>query len=194
MNGVLGMARLLYETETPPRATHLCRSHRAVRRGASGLDRDILDFSRSSRHADSGRRANHIRALIEGLSSFLGTCPYQRHRTDRFCRARGSPSDSHRQHAVQQVLTNLVGNAVKFTEKGGVRIDACMIVERERNYLRFEVRDTGVGVPAEKRKEIFDEFVQADSARPQIRRDRAGPGICRRLVEAMGGRNRVDAG
>jgi CheY-like chemotaxis protein len=86
------------------------------------------------------------------------------------------------------VLNNLIGNAVKFTEKGGVRIDAQMIEGRERRYLRFEVRDTGVGVPAEKRKEIFQEFVQADSSHARkFGGTGLGLAICKRLIEGMGG-------
>src|SRR5581483_5852993 len=65
---------------------------------------------------------------------------------------------------LRQVLTNLIGNAVKFTEKGGVRVDVGRGSGRERSFLRFEIRDTGVGIPPDKLEEIFQEFVQADSS------------------------------
>ena len=55
-----------------------------------------------------------------------------------------------------------MGNAVKFTERGGVCLSVALVKAEEFGYLRFEVRDSGVGVPPEKRKEIFEEFVQAD--------------------------------
>src|SRR6202000_1969879 len=87
-----------------------------------------------------------------------------------------------------QVLNNLIGNAIKFTEKGGVRIDATMVEGRERRFLRFEVRDTGVGVPAEKRKEIFDEFVQADSSHARkFGGTGLGLAISKRLIGGVGG-------
>lgn len=94
---------------------------------------------------------------------------------------------------LRQVLTNLVGNAVKFTEKGGVRVDMRSIEGRERRFLRFEVRDTGVGVPAEKRAEIFDEFVQADSSHARrFGGSGLGLAISKRLVAAMGGEIGID--
>jgi len=94
---------------------------------------------------------------------------------------------------LRQVLTNLVGNAVKFTEKGGVRVDMRLVEERERRFLRFEVRDTGVGVPAEKRAEIFDEFVQADSSHARrFGGSGLGLAISKRLVAAMGGEIGID--
>ncbi len=87
-----------------------------------------------------------------------------------------------------QVLNNLVGNAVKFTEKGGVRIHVSVLEGRERRFLRFEVRDTGVGVPTGKRAEIFEEFVQADSSHARkFGGTGLGLAICKRLVVALGG-------
>jgi CheY-like chemotaxis protein len=95
---------------------------------------------------------------------------------------------------LRQVLTNLVGNAVKFTEKGGVRVDVGVEETRGRRFLRFEVRDTGVGVPMEKRKDIFNEFVQADSSHARkFGGTGLGLAISRRLVAAMGGDIGIDA-
>jgi CheY-like chemotaxis protein len=89
---------------------------------------------------------------------------------------------------LRQVLTNLVGNAIKFTEKGGVCIDVKLIEVHERRSLRFEVRDTGVGVPEDKREEIFSEFVQADSSHARrFGGSGLGLAISKRLVDAMGG-------
>ena len=86
-----------------------------------------------------------------------------------------------------------MGNAVKFTEKGGVCVEAQLIEGRERNLLRFEVRDTGVGIPAAKRQEIFLEFVQADSSHARkFGGSGLGLAISKRLVETMGGQISVD--
>ena len=65
---------------------------------------------------------------------------------------------------LHNTFSNLIGNAIKFTDKGGVCIDVKLIEVNERRSLRFDVRDTGVGVPDDKRDEIFSEFVQADSS------------------------------
>jgi len=96
---------------------------------------------------------------------------------------------------LRQVLINLVGNAIKFTEQGGVRILASMVEGGERNAVRFEVRDTGVGVPEDKRKEIFEEFVQADSSHARkFEGTGLGLAISRRLVRAMGGEIGLEPG
>ena len=92
---------------------------------------------------------------------------------------------------LRQVLTNLVGNAVKFTEKGGVQVRAHVVEAHERHFVRFEVSDTGVGVPIGKRDEIFNEFVQADSsACPQIRRHGTWSGHLAQACRSHGRRDR----
>jgi CheY-like chemotaxis protein len=91
---------------------------------------------------------------------------------------------------LRQIITNLMGNAVKFTEQGGVCVEACLVDGR----LRLEVRDTGVGVPAEKRQAIFDEFVQADSSHARkFGGTGLGLAISKRLVQTMRGEIGVDA-
>jgi len=94
---------------------------------------------------------------------------------------------------LRQVLINLVGNAVKFTEQGGVTVMVTMTPDRA--FLRVEVQDTGLGVPPDKQQDIFQEFVQADSRHA---RNFGGSGlglaISKRLVEAMGGEIGVEPG
>jgi CheY-like chemotaxis protein len=98
------------------------------------------------------------------------------------------------QMRLRQIITNLVGNAVKFTEKGGVTLHVSLVMGQERHFLRFEVRDTGVGVPPEKRETIFEEFVQADSSHARkFGGTGLGLAISKRLAEAMGGDIGVDA-
>jgi CheY-like chemotaxis protein len=95
---------------------------------------------------------------------------------------------------LRQVITNLVGNAVKFTEKGGVCVEVWQITQENRPFLKFNVRDTGVGVPAAKRQEIFEEFVQADSSHARkFGGTGLGLAISKRLVDTMGGAIGVDA-
>jgi PAS domain S-box-containing protein len=94
-------------------------------------------------------------------------------------------SDSTR---LRQILMNLVGNAIKFTSQGHVRITAQMVEENSRSLLRFEVQDTGIGMTEEQRGRMFQQFVQADSS---VTRRFGGTGlglaISKRLCEAMGG-------
>ncbi len=89
---------------------------------------------------------------------------------------------------LKQLLMNLVGNAIKFTESGGVRIVGRLIGPRRRPQMAFDVVDTGIGIPAEKLDKIFEAFVQADSS---VTRRFGGTGlglaISRRIAEALGG-------
>jgi CheY-like chemotaxis protein len=92
---------------------------------------------------------------------------------------------------LKQVLLNLIGNGVKFTEKGGItlRLSAPAPAAAGRCRVRFEVRDTGVGIPDEALSEVFLPFHQVQSARARLRGGTGlGLAICQRIVEAMGGR------
>jgi signal transduction histidine kinase len=97
-------------------------------------------------------------------------------------RLRGDP------FKLDQVLTNLVGNAIKFTERGAITIGAQRVGESDR-IVRFWVRDTGMGIPAEHQQLIFDAYVQADA---NVARRFGGTGlglaIASQLVELQGGR------
>lgn len=92
---------------------------------------------------------------------------------------------------LRQVLVNLVGNAVKFTEKGEVEVRVGRYCERKapkRNFLLFSVRDTGIGIPPEQLEKIFGKFVQVDST---SRRKYGGTGLglalSKQIVEILGG-------
>jgi two-component system, sensor histidine kinase RpfC len=90
---------------------------------------------------------------------------------------------------LRQVLANLMGNAIKFTKKGSVTISATVLQEDvEKSTIRFEVSDTGIGIPADKQDKIFESFTQADSS---TTRNFGGSGlgltIAKHMVEAMGG-------
>lgn len=90
---------------------------------------------------------------------------------------------------LRQVLANLLGNAIKFTEAGSVTISATLLNEdNERSTVRFEVADTGIGIPIDKQDKIFDSFTQADSS---TTRKYGGSGlgltIAKHMVEEMGG-------
>ncbi|MBI3669540.1 MAG: hypothetical protein HY237_07165 [Acidobacteria bacterium] len=101
---------------------------------------------------------------------------------------------------LRQVLLNLLSNAVKFTSRGSVTVRAGVtgtdgVAPSRRAFLRFEVEDTGIGIPLEKREEVFHNFVQVDNS--QTRRyggSGLGLAISRRLVEMMGGAIGLDSG
>src|SRR5262249_23016903 len=96
---------------------------------------------------------------------------------------------------LRQVLVNLVGNAIKFTERGEVVVDVAAVVQHEgAAALRFGVHDTGIGIRADKLRSLFQPFVQVDGS---LTRKYEGTGlgltISSRLVEAMGGRITVES-
>ncbi|HXJ02102.1 MAG TPA: ATP-binding protein [Micropepsaceae bacterium] len=191
MNGVLGMARLLLETPLAPDQKSYAEAIRQSGLALLALIEDILDFSK----IESGRLVlEHsdvaLRPLIEGIAELLAPRAHAKGIEIATAIAADVPhqirADGMR---LRQVLTNLIGNAVKFTEEGGVLVTASVA----RGFatgatLSLSVRDTGIGVPPEKATEIFEDFVQADSSHAR-RFEGTGLGlaISKRLVEAMGG-------
>jgi PAS domain S-box-containing protein len=196
MNGVLGMVRLLLESGVAPEQRTYAEAIRQSGESLLELIEDILDFSK----IESGTMTleadeTDLRGIVEGVVELLTPRAHAKGIEVVSVIAADAPqiirADALR---LRQILTNLVGNAVKFTERGGVRVDVNMSELRGRGVLRFEVRDTGVGVVPEKRSEIFNEFVQADSSHARkFGGSGLGLAICRKLVDAMDGDIGCDA-
>ncbi len=196
MNGVLGMGRLLLETELRPEQRTYAEAITQSGEALLALIGDILDFSKIEAgmlHLDEDEV--DLRIMLCNVTELL--CPRGQ--------AKGvevttiiAPDVPVKVQAdegrLRQVITNLMGNAVKFTEKGGVCVEVKTEMRGERPFLRFEVRDTGVGVPPAKRQEIFEEFVQADASHARkFGGTGLGLAISKRLVDTMGGEIGVDA-
>ena len=196
MNGVLGMARLLTETELSPEQRTYTGAISESGEALLALIGDILDFSKiESGMLTLDEDEVDLRRMISTVCELLATRAHAKHVELVSFIAADVPAIVRADRGrLRQIVTNLVGNAVKFTEKGGVSLSVSLTEEPQRSCLRFEVRDTGVGVPPEKRAEIFEEFVQADASHG---RKFGGTGlgltISKRLAEAMGGEIGVDA-
>ena len=191
LNGVLGMARLLEGT----RLTAEQRAYAAALRESGEhlltLVNDVLDFAKLG----AGRIELHqgdveVETLLRGVCEILS--PRAREKGIEIAWA--APADvraiSADESRLRQILLNFAGNAVKFTEAGGVLLS---IASGAPGRFRFTVEDTGPGVSEDQRERIFDAFAQADASHADLGGAGLGLAIARRLALAMEGEVGVDA-
>ncbi|HWM87435.1 MAG TPA: ATP-binding protein, partial [Kofleriaceae bacterium] len=196
MNGVIGMAQLALETELTLQQREYVETARSSAASLLHLIDDILDFTK----IDSG----HLR---------LETIPFQL----RSCLGSALKGLAQRAHSkgltflidippavperligdpqrLAQIAINLVGNAIKFTERGQICLSVAVEERRGGLFFRFGVTDSGIGVDEDKQKAIFEDFAQADDG---VTRRYGGTGlglaICRQLVHLMGGEIGVES-
>jgi two-component system, OmpR family, sensor histidine kinase TorS len=191
MNGMLGMVRILADSHLEPSQREQLEIVASSGEALMSILNDILDYSKiESGHLECEIADFDLRQLIGAVVSLLQ--PRARETgvalvldcdetVPRVLRGDAGK--------LRQVLFNLVGNGLKFTEQGEVTVRVLALAgDGGPAHLRFEVSDTGIGVPASQRDLVFDAFYQMDSS---ISRRFGGTGlglaICRKLVEAMGG-------
>ncbi len=191
MNGVLGTASLLMDTGLDREQREYVDTVRNSGQALLGILNDILDYSKIEAGKLPLERENvPVRNVVSEVVALLRAGAARKGVTIRADIDEDVPdailADPVR---LRQILFNLGGNAVKFTEEGSVVLRIRTIVRQGgRAQLRFEVQDTGIGISDENQRTLFQEFSQADSS---IARRFGGTGlglaISRRLVEAMGG-------
>lgn len=191
LNGLAGMAEVLASTRLDAEQREALDTIQASTRTLMSLVEDVLDISA----IEAGKLRLHnaefdVRELVDGIGLILEpqarakALDYQvRIAPDVPACVRGDASH------VRQVLINLLGNAVKFTDAGSVGLDVEVVArDEQRTCLRFAVTDTGIGIPAAARQRLFDAFEQADAG---LARRHGGTGlgttIAKGLTEAMGG-------
>jgi two-component system sensor histidine kinase/response regulator len=197
LNGIIGMTGLTLETELTPEQRDSLETVQFSAFALLNVINDILDFSKIE--AGKIEMESLDFDLNDCIEATLKTHLLQAHEKglELLCEvAAGVPQwvtgDPGR---LRQILNNLVGNALKFTQEGevGLRVQAD-VVEETASTLHFIVSDTGVGIPADKLAVIFDAFGQADTS---TTRQYGGTGlgltIARRMVELMGGRMWVES-
>jgi len=191
MNGIVGLIDLLLDTPLSPEQRRSAQLIKSSMDSLLTLLNDILDFSKlRSAAVQLEAIPFDLAALVDGTVRLLAVRAFERKidisyeiHPDLPRMVRGDPS------RLRQILVNLIGNAIKFTHEGGVLVSVVPDGEAgERVGVRFDVRDTGIGIPADKQESIFREFAQAG---PSTARKYGGTGlglpIARRLVELMGG-------
>nr|WP_256124026.1 ATP-binding protein [Paenibacillus chitinolyticus] len=197
MNGVMAMTDLLLETELSDEQREYADT--ISRSGAALLHiiNQILDFTKleSSKMEMNTEPFDLDVCMEETMDLFYGECRKKDLKLERELAENVPTHLIGDELKLRQVLINLIGNAVKFTETGGIKVKVTNLGKTgngSRMILQFRVRDTGIGIPVEKRNRLFQPFTQVDSS---MTRKYGGTGlglvICQNLVELMSGKIEV---
>jgi signal transduction histidine kinase/CheY-like chemotaxis protein len=190
MNGILGMVELLLRTDLSEKQRRFTRTIAQSGRALLTIINDILDFSKvESGKFDLDLKPFNFRVCVEDVAALLATRVQEKglrltvRIDDRLPAA--LVGDAGR---LRQVLTNLLANAVKFTEKGDVTVEVSAEIASEVAKLTVRVQDTGIGIPRDKVDLVFQKFTQVDATSTRKHEGTGlGLAISKMLIEKMGG-------
>lgn len=197
LNGIIPMLELLSQGELALEQREMLRTASESSQQLLRIVDDILDYSKlEASRLQLEITSFNLRELVDGVLQLMQRLAENKGlrmelQLDPAVRlpVRGDPV------RLRQVLSNLIGNAVKFTDRGSVIVSVRKVGETASQHrLRFEIRDTGIGISAEQQTRLFNSFSQADSS---ITRRYGGTGlglaICKRIVDLMGGIIGIDS-
>ncbi|PWC82768.1 histidine kinase [Azospirillum sp. TSH100] len=197
MNAILGLIHLLQQTDLTDRQADYVQKVRVSAQSLLGILNDILDFSKVEAGKLELERVDfRLDDLLQTLAVIVGSAAQEKDIDVLFSVAPDVPLDLIGDPLrLQQVLINLAGNAIKFTEAGEVVVSVGVrSLSAGGAVLDFAVRDTGIGIPPEQRDRIFQAFSQGDSSTTRrFGGTGLGLAICARLVRLMNGTMEVDS-
>ena len=197
LNGIVPMLDLLSRAALPPDQRDMLNTASASSQQLLRIVDDILDYSKlEANKLELEVTGFNLREVLDGVMQLM-----QRPAENKGLRltlqldpavrlpVRGDPI------RMRQVVSNLIGNAVKFTERGSITVSVRRLGETAAQHLlRFEVRDTGIGIDAEAQTRLFSSFSQADASTTRLYGGTGlGLAICKRIIDLMGGRIGVNS-
>jgi signal transduction histidine kinase/CheY-like chemotaxis protein/HPt (histidine-containing phosphotransfer) domain-containing protein len=192
LNGIVPMLDLLSRAALPPDQRDMLNTASASSQQLLRIVDDILDYSKlEANRLELEITGFNLREVLDGVMQLMQRPAENKNlrltmQLDPSVRlpVRGDPV------RVRQVLSNLIGNAVKFTERGAITVTVRKLGETaSQHLLRFEVRDTGIGIDDEAQARLFNSFTQADASTTRLYGGTGlGLAICKRIVDLMGGR------
>ncbi len=196
MNGVLGMAELLSRTTLDEKQREFTNIIMKSGNALLTIINDVLDFSKiDAGQLQLNEQPTHLAEIVEDVATLVAATAAEQ-QVELITRVDpGLPeqvmADGGR---IRQILINIVGNAVKFTQKGHVLIEVFGPIYGEVAEVTFKVQDTGIGIPEDSLDKIFESFNQVDSsATRKFEGTGLGLAICSRLVDLMGGKIGVES-